>query len=160
MPGLFDLGKLSSIVLGAIEKGVALGESGSSILEGLKEIGEGVRRSDFFAAVNAVKGLAEVSRPYISSLTLNALPNIERIPKSLTKMLTNFSYKVELTGFNKLTGALESTYANIITQKVLTKQQAIDTAVDYVETNPERYNIEDASGKVTDVFQNVGGLIL
>lgn len=157
---LFDLGKLSSIVLGAIERGVKAGQSGESILTGLKEIGEGIRRADFYAAVNAVKGLETTSRPYISSLTMNAYPNISRIPKSLTKMLANFSYKVELTGFDKATGELKTTYVNVITQRVLTKQQAIDQAVNYTETNSERYPIEGASGKVVDVFQNAAGLIL
>lgn len=160
MPAPFYLGKLSSIVLGAIERGVKAGQSGESILNGLKEIGEGIRRTDFFAAVNAVKGLETTSRPYIKSLTLNATPNIARIPKSLTKMLTNFSYKVELTGFDPDTEELNTIFVNVISQKVLTKQQAIDQAVEYTESNPERYAIEGASGKVTDIFQNVAGLTL
>jgi hypothetical protein len=152
------LGFTEDILAFVVEK-LNEGLSGSAILRGLQEIGEGIRRQNFFQGLSYLAKEAVEPRKYISALTLNAYPTITRLPQSLSKQLRNFSYRTVVSGFDVMTGELKTLNISVSSNTLLTKQQALDIAGAMAEQQGGRYGLESAAGTVTDIFQNSGGLV-
>lgn len=86
------------------------------------------------------------------------LPNIASIPSSLTKLLRNFSYQVKLRGESQYGGQLEDRYISISSNKLLTKNEALEAAFGLAQENTKSGGINGATGEITSISQNAAGL--
>lgn len=159
MANILDLIKGEFSAIQYIESLASTDLSPSEILSTLSNSGIQIRRAAGLTTINYFRGTVIPSSKYVQALNLNSYPTIVRLPLSATKLLRNFSYRVKLTGFLKTTGELVDNFINISTHSLLTKQQAIDAAVEIAGASDSKYSVTGASGKVTDIFQNSGGLI-
>lgn len=94
----------------------------------------------------------------LEELSHNVLPSVRDIPTSLTKLLRNFSYRVKLTGQSQFGGQLEDRYISISTNSLLTKEQALSSALSIAEDNTKSGGINGAEGTVESISQNAAGL--
>lgn len=159
MANILDLIKGEGQAINFIRSAASIGKGATETLAALREAGLGIRTQTFYEAFNYFLGPVDTGRKYISNVTLNAYPTIDRLPKSLTRTLRNFTYVTVVRGFDVNTGEVVEKNVTVSTNTLLTKQQAIDAAVGMVEGASERYGIEGAGAQVTDVFQNSGGLV-
>jgi hypothetical protein len=159
MANIIDFIKGEGAAIGFIKSALEAGKKATETLDALREAGLGIRAQTFYAAYNYLAGPVAEGKKYISNVTLNALPSIDRLPKSITTTLRNFTYSTLVRGFDANTGEIVEKNVNISTNTLLTKQQAIDAAVSLVEDNSGRYGLEGASASVTDVVQNSAGLV-
>lgn len=159
MPSFLDLIKGEGVAIGFIRSAFEQGLSASETLTALRESGKGLRTQTFYQIYNYYAEQTAPARSYFSNITLNAYPNINRIPESLTKQLRNFAYYTKVTGIDVNTGEIVTKDITVSTNELLTKQQAADLAVAISEKSGNRYGLEGASAKVTDVTKNQAGLV-
>ncbi|MDR5730668.1 MAG: hypothetical protein RB191_24930 [Terriglobia bacterium] len=133
---------------------------GSLILKQVRDAGLGIRTQTGYQVINYLRDVVTPSRAYISYLGLNNLPNVNRLPQSLTKQLRNFAYNVQLRGFNNIDGQLTTKNVTISSNLLLTKQEAIDAAVNMAAGDSKSGGVTGSSGKVVSVFQNSAGLVM
>ena len=95
---------------------------------------------------------------YASSLNLNAKPNINKLPQTTTKIGKNFVYVVNLKGTQFGGGGDIQQYITVSSSKLITKQQAIDTAMELGGNPDAQYGILAESGQVQEIYQNSGGI--
>lgn len=132
---------------------------GSKIIEHVRAHGYGIRTQTAYEVIKHLREVVKPAEEYIKHLGLNNLPNIARLPLSVTKQLRNFAYRVELQGFSKATGELDRQSITVSSNQILTKQQAIDAAVSMAENSGASYGVTGASGSVAGVYQNSAGLV-
>lgn len=159
MANFLDIIKGEGPAIAFIRSLVETAASANEILEKLSLEGIGIRRATGLGVIRYLRETAQPARKYISSLTLNALPNPLRLPKSLTTTLRNFTYVTQLEGFSSKTGQLEQRTINVSSNALLTKQQALDVAEQYATGSFQSGGLDSASGTVTDIFQNQAGLV-
>lgn len=156
---LLDFIKGEGAVVSFIRSAVETGKKATETLNAFREAAGKIRTEVFYKTFNYFAGPVAAARNYISNIGLNNLPNIERLPESLTKTLKNFSYELKVEVISNETGEAETRALNISSNTLLTKQQAIDEIAGVIEANPNgRYNYSFSAAKVTNVYKNVAGL--
>lgn len=157
---LLDFIKGEGAAVSFIRSAVEAGKAASETLEALRNAGLGIRTQTFYQVVNYFKGPVETARNYVSYLGLQNLPNIARLPKTLTNIAKNFTYELKVEVISSETGEKTTRTINVSSNTLLSKQEAIDTIAGIIEENPNnRYSFEFSGAQVTNIFQNAGGLV-
>jgi hypothetical protein len=159
MANILDLLPGEGAVLSFIREAVEKGKAATETLAALRDSGLGVRTQTFYQAFNYLSGPVQTARKYIDSIGLNALPTINRLPPSLTTQLRNFSYHTVLEGFTAFSAQPVTRHIWVSSNSPLTKQQALDIAGEMATQDTQSGGLESASGRVTDIYQNSGGLV-
>jgi hypothetical protein len=153
MPLLLDLLGFDEEVRNSaqyIEKMVEEDVGSQEIYETLRDAGLGKRKQTVLEAIRAVRGKV-ISRPYVSSLGLDNLPDPARFGKAIFPQSKRYSYRVKLSGINDLEEEPDTQYISIVTDKVITKREAINTAYDYMEIGGSVYNFTPKSAVVDQI---------
>lgn len=133
--------------------------SARAILSQARSAGHSIGNATGLQVINYLRSEVQSPLSYVQNLANDKLPNLNNIGKSLTKQLRNFAYVVELNGVDALTGEGTTRHVTVSTNKLLTKQEAIDFAVNIVEDQPQGYNIVEFDSDVVNINQNAAGLI-
>lgn len=159
MPNILDLIKGEGTLFPTLLSAINVFTSSTEVLAALKSV-TGITNPNVLPAIaDYVSQYTIPAIQYAKNLNLNSLPNISRLPYSLTTQLRNFAYNITLTGFDPNTGSLTDKYITVSSSSLLTKQQALDLAVARADIEGDRYALEGSSGTVTNIFQNSAGLI-
>lgn len=114
--------------------------SANSILSELRVNGLSIATNTGYQIINYLR--AQPTQAYTQQLSDEALPNIQRIPTSLTQTIRNYAYTYRFEGTSRLTGEKMTRYITISSNDLLTKQQAQAHAIDLV-SNAEAYEQTD-----------------
>lgn len=106
-------------VMPFIQRGVREGLSASEMSRMFRAQGLVVRRTNLLAAIRSEKGV-ELSRDYIRSVRKDRRFDPARIATSASKIRREFSFSVEVRGFNAETGVKEARHVQISFEGVLT----------------------------------------
>lgn len=156
---LLDLIKGEGAVVSFVRSAVETGKAATETLESLRALGMGIRTESFYKVYNYFAGPVTQTRNYISNIGLQNLPNIARLPPSLTKLPKNFYYELKIEVVSSETGEKKNVNLNISTNTLLSKQQAIDEIADRIDTNPNgRYPYTFSGAQVVNIFQNSAGV--
>jgi len=158
MADIIDLIASDSPVIQFIKAIVGTPASARSILSQARAAGHSIANSTGLQVINYLRANPLTPLQYIQSLANDKLPNLQNIKPSLTNMLSNFYYEVLFTGTDATTGEPSKQYIGIRSNSLLTKQQAIDFAVNIMEDNPAGYSIIEYEPEVTDIKSNKDGI--
>jgi hypothetical protein len=111
-------------------------QSANSILTSLRANGLKIANSTGNQIINYLR--SQPSQAYVQTLPEDQLPNLQRVPSSLTQTLRNYSYTYRFEGVSRLTGETLKRYVTISSNDLLTKQQAQAQAIDVI-SNEEKY---------------------
>lgn len=136
---------------------VESGLSANAIGRALTEAGLGIRRTDLLELVRGLREV-EITRPYVSSLRADFLPNPSRLAESVTTLLRSFSYTVQVEGTHLETGELFTKNITVSTDDLLTKEQAVNAALEIADTALDRYGFSAHGGRVTMIKRSPGAL--
>jgi hypothetical protein len=153
MPFLLELlGFNEEVRLSAayIEKMVAEGEGSQAIYEALVQGGLGKRKQTILEAIRQTRNI-QLTRPYVSSVGLDNLPNPARFGVAIFPQSKRYSYRVRLEGINELEEEADTQYISVATDKVITKREAIQTALYYVDNQGAVYNFTPKSAVVEQI---------
>lgn len=158
MANFLDLIKGEGPAVTFIKSLVNTDRSAASILSALRDNGLGIRTQTGYQVINYLRDTFLPSQEYIKSTPADQILNIARIPKSVTKLLRNFSYQLSFTGISRLTGETLTNYLTVSSNQLLTKQQAIDAAYGML-SNAEFYEaLDNGELNVDEVIQNNDGI--
>lgn len=156
---LFDLIKGEGAVVSFVRSAVETGKAATETLESLRSLGMGIRTESFYKVYNYFAKPVAAARNYISNIGLNNLPNISRLPKSITKLPKNFYYELKVEVVSSETGEKKKVNLNISSNTLLSKGAAIDEIADRIDTNSGgRYPYTFSGAQVVNIFQNVAGI--
>lgn len=158
MANFLDIIKGEGPAIAFIRSAIETAKSATEILEDLSKSGIGIRRQTGLQVIKYLRDEVVPVRKYIDNLGLSKLPTIDRLPKSITTQLRNFAYHTVMEGFSTLTGEKTTRNITVSSNQLLTKEQALDYAVSIAESENQSGGLDGATGRVTDVFQNSGGL--
>lgn len=129
--------------------------SANAILSRLKENGLGIRRSNGLSIISQLRNVIS-TRPYVANVGVNKQLTIDNLPTALTDIRRNFSYEIRIDGRLDATGEKASTYVTVTSDELLTKQEALDIAADYSDTDGTVYGISYDTATVTQVLVKPG----
>jgi hypothetical protein len=133
-----------------IQSMVDEGIGAQEVYETLVKSGYGKRKQTVLNAYRAARNIS-LTKPYISSVGNDNLPNPARFGKSIFPQSKKYSYRVRIRGIDELNEEEGEQFINIATDKVITKQQAINTAYFYIDERGEKYGFTPKSAVVTQV---------
>jgi len=107
-------------------------------------------------AVQIIRGLrqSQSGREYVRTITEDYIPNPVQFAETETNTLRRYSYTILVEGSHVETGQTIKQYVTVSTHDLLTKSQAIDVAIGYVEGNAASYNISEPSYTVENIQRN------
>lgn len=156
---LLDLIKGEGAVVSFVRSAVETGKAALETLETLRNAGLKIRTQTFYQVYNYFTGPVTTARNYISNIGLNNLPNIARLPESITKLPKNFYYELKIEVVSGETGEKQNVNLNISSNTLLSKQQAIDEIADRIDTNSGgRYPYTFSGAQVVNIFKNSAGI--
>lgn len=158
MANFLDLIKGEGPAVELIKSLVDTVSSGAEILRQVRESGLGISNSTGYQVINYLRDTYLPSTSALKNLANDTLPTINSIPKSVTELLRNFSYKVAVTGSDINTGETRKQYIQISSNQLLTKQQALDAASNIVEQSSKSGGITFDEADVESIQQNNAGL--
>jgi len=106
--------------------------SANEIVRTLRESGMGVRRSRALDMVRSVRGLLKQTDAW-KTASHRASPAPDLIPEASSRLLRNYSFKVEATGINPLTGERSTQYIWWSTNDPLSVEQVTEFAAPLFE---------------------------
>lgn len=127
---------------GGIIRGVREGLSARAIGSALRAGGMSFSNNFLFSAVREVRNLSNAGA-LVAALGDNERPNPSRLPFALTETRRKYSFLVEVEGTNAQTGALTRQHVTVSTDRLLTRSEMEDAAIEAVESNPDRYGLEE-----------------
>lgn len=142
-PWLSTLPKAAKIFYPIAQKGISAGLSGNAILKAYSAAGPGIRRTLGLEVVRAVRGVERTASVF-KALKLDVFPDPGKIPTALTGTLRDFSYRVSYRGLTEEGKPFQS-YVTVSTNDLITRRQAEDVALGYIEEIPEEYGIRSVS---------------
>ncbi|HXK37160.1 MAG: hypothetical protein A2V70_19440 [Planctomycetes bacterium RBG_13_63_9] len=102
-----------------------------------------------FGAVRELRSLSNAGA-HVATLADNARPDPGRLPFALTDLRRQYSFLVEVEGRSIKTGGILRQHVTVSTDRLLTREQMEDAAIEAVETDEDRYGLEDI--EATAVF--------
>ena len=142
------LGWLSQWTAGAraaysgVIRGVREGLSARSIGRALRAGGMSFSDKFLFSAVKELRALSNAGA-HVAMLAGNQRPNPEKLPFALTELRRRYSFLVEVQGVSGLTGGMLKQHVTISSNRLLTRSEMEEAAIEAVEGNAERYGMED-----------------
>lgn len=133
--------------------------SSSEILARVAANGLTIRQNTGLNIINYLRNNTIPATKYLNSLNMNVLPSIARIPQSITTQLRNFAYTVSINGVSQFTGEQLEKFITVSTNSLLSKQQALDTALTMASNATQSGGLIPDSGSVVSIQQNSAGLI-
>jgi hypothetical protein len=133
-----------------IQKGLELGLSANKIQEALGIAGLGIRRTKLLDIVRQITGI-QSTRSYVKSLGNNYLPDPTRLKAAVLPISKNYSYLVEIRGIDNTTDEESIQHISIVTDSLISKQEAINTAYYYLDSQPDIYSLTPKSASVTSI---------
>jgi len=133
--------------------------SGRSILRSLRLRGLGIRTATFYQLLSYFRNEQTTGASYVADLGLSEQPIAERLARSLTNTLRNYTYQIEVFGRDEETGQPSIRNLTISTNRLLSKQQAIQAAGKMWVLDPnENYQGQTFEGAtVVSILRNSGG---
>lgn len=119
--------------LSTIQAGVARGLNSrqiNSLIEGAT--GSGVRRVDLLAGIRHLRGQAEAAL-HIRNIRRDRLPDPARLPRARTRILSNFSFVVEVRGIDSDTGLATTRRLTIRSDRLLTPREIEEEALNAID---------------------------
>ena len=153
MASLFDMLGFNEDVRNSfqyIESMVGEGIGAQEIYETLQSAGLGRRKQTVLNAIRAARNIT-LTRPYISSVGLDDMPNASRFAKAVFPQSKKYSYRVKISGIDDLNEEPDEQYISVVTDKVITKREAINTAYFYIEERGAIYSFTPKSAVVDQV---------
>lgn len=130
----------------------------TAILTALRASGLNIRTQTFYQVSSALRRELSTSKNYVQRLGLNELPNPPLLEKTLTDRDTNYTYLIQGQGIDEETGDIVPQYVTVISNRLLTKREATNTATMMLLGN-DKYNLSElVSLQVVDIRQNRAGL--
>jgi len=151
LPGwLSTLPKSARLFYPIALRGVREGLSANSILKVYTAARPGLRRQVGLDIIRRVKGVEKAASVF-KHLKLTAHPNVGRIPVALTGTLRDFSYRVSYEAFTD-EGERTKSFVTVSTNDLMSRQEAEDVALGYLEEMPKSYGVESvASVQLEDI---------
>jgi hypothetical protein len=115
--------------------------TGRAIGRGLKAAGLGIRRENLTGIINALKGIARAD-VQLRFLGLNRIPNVNRLPLALTRMIRKTSFLVEVRGFSRVTGNDFIQFINVSLDAPLSRLSMQNMAIEAVALNQKKYELD------------------
>lgn len=141
------------LALPFVSQGVAAGLKSADIISALSSAGLTFRRTDMLSLIRTVAG-TPAQRSYTSSLRGGFLPNPARFQEAATFTQGRYSYLVRLTGTHPLTGETTSRYISITSNSVITKNDAVQSAMEATMESPTLYSIYPEQGAVETIVRS------
>ena len=142
-----------------IKEAFELGKSATEALETISNAGMSVSSDMISQVYSYLSGPLNIGREYAQNLGLESIPVVNKLATSLTDLTRNFSYLIEFKSEPSDTGESESRYITVSTNTLLTKQEALDTAVSLAGKYPSTFTPTAEVGNVVDILQNSAGLL-
>lgn len=138
------------VALPFIQSGVTAGFSANKILDLLQVSGLGVNRSSGLKIIKALQ-TPYGAPPTITKGTPTDFPDpgIFRVAPFPTSH--NYTYVFQITGVNPVTGETEVQYVNVVSNELLTIDDATDLAEDFVDTGQSGNGLEDLETELVQV---------
>lgn len=133
----------------------------TAILRQLRASGLSIGTQAFYQVARYIRSEMRTGQAYVKNLEDDTLPDPSRLPRTATDRATNYVYTIQFTGKSFETGELDTQYVTLVSNRLLTKNQAISTVYDVyqplqgVSTESISWDI----GTVTNIQQNRAGLI-
>src|SRR5579871_2453615 len=157
-PFIFAFGE--GIALPFITGGVYEGLTAEEIGASLAEKGIIVPSDRLNTLVNTLQTDKLTDEEYFQQLPSHVFPDITRIPESINKIDTNFSYTVKIPGQSADFVNIPDNFITIRSANVLTKDQVLSEAYGIVEADPKKYDFQLDAAEVIAVCKNSVGLTL
>lgn len=153
MPGILELLGFNEEVRNTaqfIESMVQGGVGSTEIYNTLVQAGLGKRKQTVLQTIRQVRNI-QSKRSYVNSLGLDYLPNPERFARAIFPQSKKYAYIVRLEGVNEDTEKPDNQYISIVSDKVITKREAIQTALHYIENPGAQYNFTPKNAVVENI---------
>lgn len=151
--------KGEGLAVQAIKSLVSQNVPGSQILQQVADMGLTIRPNVGTQIINYLVESYLPAGEYIEALDLDSYPQLNKLPFSVTNMLRNFAYTVEINGTDQFDGGQISKNITISSNQLLTKQQAITAAENISAGDTKSGNVVDGEGTIVSITQNNAGLV-
>ena len=138
---------------------ISLNTPADQILTRVQNLGLAIRPNVGQQVLTYLSNNYALNKSYVNNLASDVFPDINRIGLSLGKQLKQFSYTVQVTGIDRYSNQPRTQHIQVISDQLLTKQQAIDTAVDMGLQDTTSGNLNEAEGEVTNITQSSTGSV-
>lgn len=136
-----------------VEPFIEDGVSSNEMIRQAQAAGLSIRRTNALDLIRQIKDITS-TKDYVSSLNYNDLPNPNRLAKSVFSLSKQYSYTVQVNGYNNITSELDSQHISVTSDKLISKQDAIDTAMNYIDSQPDVYGLSPTGATVTNIRQS------
>lgn len=135
-------------------EGANQGLTGQQVLSALQEEGLGIRRQQFYRLWGTARAIAaeaglEPTRP------LDQAPELANIPPVATNAAEGYLHTVRLVYKERVTGNQRVVYHSTKSDTPLTRQEAIDEAIDAYQAHSEEYETDLIAAVHTSVIHLV-----
>lgn len=123
--------------LSTIQAGVSRGLTSRQINSLIETAtGSGVRRVDLLAGIRHLRGQVEGAL-HIRNIRRDRLPDPARLPRAQTRILSNFSFVVDVRGIDSDTGLAATRQLTIRSDRLLTPAEIEEAALDAIDEAQE-----------------------
>lgn len=140
IPFLATLNLTARFAYPIIQSGVRKGLSSRALSSILTGKGLGIRRSILLDIMRREKTLWEHGLN-MKFLPMNRRPNPLKLPSAIHKIRRAYSYVVSYRGYNEATGDAILEQITVATSNVLTRAEAQEAAMSYIEGEPKKYPV-------------------
>ena len=129
----------------SIEGGVARGLSINKITLTIREAGIRTSQASVGQAVRLVKRL-QMQEARVASRTINRPVNVNNLPRSLTKIARDFSFRVQLQLRNPFTNEIQKKYITVSTDEANLTPNEIVSRAEEIVSEIEHYEESEVLG--------------
>lgn len=152
LPLLYTLSQAARAAFPVIQRAVREGLSSRRLEEALRAAGQGVRRSDLLAAMRIVRGATE-GMPRLANIRRDSRPDPARLPEAITKTRREYTFIVEVRGYDVRSGEPVSRHVTVSSSHLPTRGEIEDEALDMAGEGGDRYGIEAESAVLVSGFR-------
>lgn len=156
---ILDLISQGGPVISFIREALSLGGlTPTGILRELRASGLSIATQTFYQVVSYLKRQPGGGGSYLNQLGGDELPDPRQLNLTQSDRDTNYTILIQVTGTDPDTGELDTQYVTVISNRLLSKNQAIGVAGQMFAQNEERYSVSFGAAVVVDYRQNRAGL--
>lgn len=155
-PILSTLPKTARVAYPIIQTGVRRGLSTRAIERAVRAAGLPISRSSILPIRRAILGIEKVGRN-LRNVKSAGVINTRRLPESITRIATRYSYTVRIRG-RDIQGNVTERYIQVLTDESrLTRGEIESRAVDIINDNTSQYGILEAQATIIEGVQRAPG---